>query len=527
MRPLAVALLTHAYALPRWQAQSLERLQSAGVVFVSELIAVDRRALTLERAWLAAEEMLERRPREALAQAIDARAVFPRAPAAGGRFGMPAVDLVISCGVDAAVARGVRGRLGTLACSIAGAEDDIGLFRAFVHGTAVELAATLFPARGDAQVWRARPALPERPLIADASRNVLRRAGVLLEKTLREISDRRAPMPEPAAPPVSPVTLPAAFRYGSGKVLRRLRRGIARLGAGSPSDPDLNWFLAYRTNADAFIRNNERFRSDGYRLILPPPGRFYADPCVLEHDGVDHVFFEEWRADLGKGVISWMRRDGDRFTPPEQVLECPYHLSYPFVFRAGGDIFMIPESSAARRIELYRAVDFPQRWEPAEILVDGIAAADATVLEADGGWWMFANVAEEGSSKCDQLWIFHADSAGGPWRPHVRNPVKIDVRSTRPAGSLFRRGGRLIRPTQDCSATYGGAITLCEVTRLSRGDYAEVEVGKLLPGWLPSNVGFHTLSSSPGLEVIDGKMPSGRESRFPALEGALYAEAPA
>jgi hypothetical protein len=109
----------------------------------------------------------------------------------------------------------------------------------------------------------------------------------------------------------------------------------------------------------------------------------------------------------------------------------------------------------------------------------------------------------------------------------VRNPVKIDVRSTRPAGSLFRRAGRLVRPSQDCSASYGGALTLCEVTRLSRADYAEVELEKLLPGWLPSNLGFHTLSSSARLEVIDGKMPSGKESRFPVFEGALYAEAPA
>jgi hypothetical protein len=176
---------------------------------------------------------------------------------------------------------------------------------------------------------------------------------------------------------------------------------------------------------------------------------------------------------------------------------------------------------------MYRAVDFPERWEPAAILVDGIAAADSTVLELDGRWWMFANVAEDGSSKCDQLWLFHADSIAGPWRPHVRNPVKIDVRSTRPAGSLFRRGGRLIRPSQDCSTSYGGALTLSEVTRLTRDDYAEIEVEKLLPGWLPSNLGFHTLSSSARLEVIDGKMPSGKESRFPVLDGALYTEAPA
>jgi hypothetical protein len=323
------------------------------------------------------------------------------------------------------------------------------------------------------------------------------------------------------------VSAAGAAAYASQRTGRWLRRGMRRLVHGRASDPDSNWFLAYRTNAEAFVRNSERFRADGYRLVLPPPGRYYADPFVFEHQGEDHLLFEEWRDDLDKGVVSWMKRDGERLTAPEQVLECPYHLSYPFVLRSGGEVFMIPETADARRIEMYRAVDFPGRWEPAAILVDGIRAVDPTLFEQDGTWWMFANVGEDGSSTCDQLWLFHADSIGGPWRPHVRNPVKMDVRSARPAGPLFRRGGRLIRPAQDCSTAYGCALTLCEVTRLTRTEYAEVEVEKLLPGWLPSNVGFHTLSSSAGLEVIDGKMPSGKESRYPVFDAALYTEAPA
>jgi hypothetical protein len=523
MHPLAVALVTHGYTLQRWQAQSLERLESAGVASVSALIDVGAAPRTPERAWLSVQESLERRAPEPLARAVDARAAFPRA-GSGARF---EADVTLACGVDGSSARGAPGRLGTVACSFSGAGDDVGLFRALVHGSPIEVAVTLLTAQGEVALASARPALPEHTLLADTRRSVLTRASAILEKALRELASGLPPAPAASAPAAPAVTLADACRYGSRRAASRMRRAWSRLTLGRASDPDLNWFLAYRTNPDAFVCNNERFGAEGYRLILPPPGRFYADPCVIEHEGEDHVFFEEWRSDIHRGVISWMRRDGERFAPPEQVLERPYHLSYPFVFRAGREIFMIPESGAARRIEMYRAVDFPQRWEPAEILIDGIAAADATVVEVDGTWWMFANVAEDESSKCDQLWIFHAGAVTGPWTPHVRNPVKIDVRSTRPAGSLFRRGGRLIRPTQDCSAAYGGAITLCDVTRLSRRDYAETEVGKLLPGWLPSNVGFHTLSSSRGLEVIDGKMPSGKESRFPALEGALYTEAPA
>jgi hypothetical protein len=528
VRPLAIALLVPTYSSPRWQAECLQRLESEGVVAVKELIGVPARGPTFEGLYRGAQEMLERCGPEPLSAPLDVRGAFPRARAASGLAAMPAVDLVVNCGADAALARGVRGRLGTLACRFAGAEHDVGLFRSFVAESGFSITASLVTDRGEVPVAEAWPALPERPMLAPARRNVLRRAGGLLEKALRELADRGVPAAVPAPGPAAPpVTLPAACRYGSRGAAELARRALRKLGVGRDSDPDTNWFLAYRTNPDVFVCNNERFRADGYRLVLPPPGRFYADPCVIEHEGEDHVFFEEWRGDLKKGVISWMRRDGDRFTPPEQVLERPYHLSYPFVFRSGTDVFMIPETGAARRIELYRAVDFPVRWEPVEVLVEGIAAADSTVAQIDGTWWMFTNVGDGGASKCDQLCLFHADAIGGPWRPHRRNPVKIDVRSTRPGGALFRRGGRLIRPGQDSSTSYGGALTLCQVTQLSRTEYAEVEIEKLLPGWLPSNVGFHTLSSSAGLEVIDGKMPSGRESRFPVLEGAVYAEAPA
>jgi hypothetical protein len=199
----------------------------------------------------------------------------------------------------------------------------------------------------------------------------------------------------------------------------------------------------------------------------------------------------------------------------ETVLERPYHLSYPFVFTAGNDIFMIPESASANRVELFRSVDFPAGWEPVEILLDNVAATDATVHQLDGRWWMFVTIGEQGSARYDQLCLYHADRPHGPWRPHRRNPVKIDVSSARPAGRLFVRGGKLIRPAQDCSVRYGGALALCEVKRLSLLDYAEVAGERLLPGWLPMNNALHTLSHSARLEFIDGNMPPGKTVRFP------------
>ena len=96
-----------------------------------------------------------------------------------------------------------------------------------------------------------------------------------------------------------------------------------------------------------------------------------------------------------------------------------------------------------------------------------------------------------------------ADSPSGEWTAHPNNPVKRDSRTARPAGPLFMQDGRLIRPTQDCSAAYGGAVVLCEVKILTPTAFEEQEIAHLAPELFGNCVGLHTLSATSRLEVID------------------------
>jgi hypothetical protein len=185
------------------------------------------------------------------------------------------------------------------------------------------------------------------------------------------------------------------------------------------------------------------------------------------------------------------------------MLEQPYHMSYPFGFAENGAIWMIPETSANRTIELYRAERFADVWVRHAVLVDGVVAADATIVTHAGRRWLFASLAEAGGSSWDSLGLFHAPSLLGPWTPHPSNPVVIDVRAARPGGMLFTREGRLFRPAQDCSRDYGSGLTLCEVTRLDPDGYEQHIVRQLAarPDWRAD--GAHTLNDAGGLEVID------------------------
>jgi hypothetical protein len=120
---------------------------------------------------------------------------------------------------------------------------------------------------------------------------------------------------------------------------------------------------------------------------------------------------------------------------------------------------------------------------------------------------MFVTVGDEGSYSWDELHLFMAETPLGPWLPHRGNPVKCDVHSTRPAGPLFLRHGSLIRPTQDCSQRYGGAITLCEVEILTPDCFQERVVGSIQPDLIPGSDGLHTLTATERIEVIDVRKP--------------------
>jgi hypothetical protein len=96
-----------------------------------------------------------------------------------------------------------------------------------------------------------------------------------------------------------------------------------------------------------------------------------------------------------------------------------------------------------------------------------------------------------------------ADSPLGPFTPHPCNPVVADVRRARMAGRLFRHGGRLYRPAQNCTPQYGSSLVIHEVTALTPGAYREVPVQEIHPDWDRRYVGIHTINAAAGLSLID------------------------
>lgn len=219
--------------------------------------------------------------------------------------------------------------------------------------------------------------------------------------------------------------------------------------------------------------------------------RYWADSFALEEDGKLFLFFESYDYKKQKASIFACKYDvkDESFGNIIESLAEEWHLSYPFIFKHDNEIFCIPESLAHGSVELYKLDTETLKLSHVRTLIKGLGAADGTLINHMNRWYFFFTPAHATNT---ELNIYHADSLEGPFVPHVLNPVKSDVRNARPAGPLFTVDGKLYRPAQDSSRTYGGQVIINEVKILTDGEFLEEPANAVLPP--QGYTGLHTLS---------------------------------
>jgi hypothetical protein len=306
-----------------------------------------------------------------------------------------------------------------------------------------------------------------------------------------------------AETPVPPYRRPRTFETMQF-LARHLRERAPGRVRQQDARPEHKWHIALRKR----IEGRGFDDPDGYALMPCPDDRFYADPFLFEWQGRTWLFFEDLPYAEGRALISCCEVDEEgNFGEPFEVLRRPYHLSYPFVFEDSGEIYMIPESRSNRTVELYRATGFPHGWVQEGPLMKDVNAVDATIHRQDGRYWMFAGISDGRFSNSDEVSLFFAETLKGPWRAHPMNPVISDVRRARPAGKLFMDGGRLIRPSQDCSLAYGYALLFSEVVKMTETEYEERVVARIEPTAFARGVANHTYNRTERFEVVDRDLP--------------------
>ncbi|CAN6441738.1 unnamed protein product [Victoria cruziana] len=275
------------------------------------------------------------------------------------------------------------------------------------------------------------------------------------------------------------------------------------------------------------------------------PSNFVADPFLfVQHSPNEkgytlYMFFETknsltMQGDIG---VAFSVDKGTTWKYLGIALDEEWHLSYPYVFKYQGQIYLMPEGNKKGDLRLYRALEFPLRWTLEKVLIKK-PLIDATMIQYGGHYWIFgSDFTRFGTEKNAELEIWYSSSPLGPWQQHKQNPVHSRDKSlgARNAGRPFIYEGSLYRSGQDCGETYGRKIRVYKVEILSPEKFKEVEVPlgieeskKGRNAW--NGIRYHHLDpqqlpSGDWIALMDGdRVPSGDSSRrlFIGLIGLTF-----
>lgn len=319
-----------------------------------------------------------------------------------------------------------------------------------------------------------RVSRPESPKLSTARTNS---SGI---RTERRVHERRQSYRRSGAGPVVLLSLALLSGvFGAGlfvahyeiypfselqKVTKYIRRTI------DPSIIEGPWAIGLYTGKGLFELSADEQRP----VIVDGPhakGTFVGDPFIFEQDDTYFLFYEVLDPKTKNGEIAYSTsKDLRNWEYGSRVVQEPFHLSYPQVFKHNGETYLVPESHADLSVRLYKATDFPSQWTLESKLMSGFGVVDPTLFQHDGLWWMFVTSGSNNSN----LNLFFSEQLKSGWQPHPKNPiVRKNRKIARSAGRVIEHDGELVRFAQDGTEYYGVRVFAVNITKLSTTEYEE------------------------------------------------------
>jgi hypothetical protein len=243
-----------------------------------------------------------------------------------------------------------------------------------------------------------------------------------------------------------------------------------------------------------------------------PSNEFWADPFLFNYKNVHYVFFESYSYITKKGKICCGRVENDRIVDVIDVLDLTYHLSYPYIFEERGEIFMMPETGENKRLEIYKSIGFPNKWELYSSGFEGESVQDTTLyIDEEKQKWLFLNkVIDSNVDRTSELYIYKIDSLKlNTIEAHKDNPVIIDSRVARNGGAIFEYKGKIYRPSQsNTDGIYGKALNINLIKKLTIDEYEEETIRKVESNFKKELVSIHHLHQIEGMFIFDAAYKS-------------------
>jgi hypothetical protein len=256
----------------------------------------------------------------------------------------------------------------------------------------------------------------------------------------------------------------------------------------------------------AFAKSDwENFDFGRATRIQNPMNHFLADPFVVTHEGRDFCFAEDYDYEKGRGCIAaYELKENTAERLGEAIVE-PFHMSFPYLFRFEGKLYMCPETSENRDIRLYECASFPLQWTLVKVLMANIEAVDTMIFEKDGLWWLFTNIDPlKMSDFSSELRCFYAGSPlTNNWTPHKNNPILVDSTKGRNGGLLLHQGSIHRVAQRQGFGRYGKSISINKIEVLTKENYVEREIRSVQPNFFANIEGVHHMHSNNCVSVFD------------------------
>jgi len=253
----------------------------------------------------------------------------------------------------------------------------------------------------------------------------------------------------------------AGFRYGEFNNLPFMAGGEWSIGIYTGDTP-------FKLSPAEGITNPVLVPDD----VTDMPTRQVADPFMVRENGVWYMFLEAVHARTNQGNLAYATsNDGLHWQYQKMILDEPFHLSYPCVFKWQDEYYMIPETNEANAVLLYKAVSFPSEWRRDRQLISR-GGVDPTFFIHNDTCWLYLS-----SRNRTSLMLFYSADLFGPWTEHPMSPLIINDRNTAsPAGRVLEYDGKLFRFAMDCDPDYGNAVRVFEINELTSTQYRETEI---------------------------------------------------
>ena len=238
-----------------------------------------------------------------------------------------------------------------------------------------------------------------------------------------------------------------------------------------------------------------------------------ADPFLFDYNGQTFLFAEMFDRIKGKGVVGVAKIKNGKCGRFKVCLDLDYHLSYPCVFVMNDEILMVPECAKSGKITAYKCTDFPYSWEKAFDICNEVGV-DTTPLQRETDTNTFFVSTIRTKSNKENNCLFAIDLSG------TKKALIENDPTTRPAGHFIVDGDTVLRPSQDCSNSYGGALVFKNVVNSSIDDYQEeteftIHASDINLSSMPFDFnGIHTYNISQEYEVIDLSYNVGKSLQY-------------